>query len=413
MNNEEKRQKAPEPSEKLRFADAAQKADGIHLRVNDAQAFNELIVAQQTPSSTAAVKLKPIDPIDARALPKFHRGLLIAIALLLVSSSCLALSSSGLPRDMWVDIPMQIYWTFCIFRLSQVMARRYGGKMPLSSLEVMIISLVSFACMPYFEPYDFGLRWLDPSFVCWVITQCYWIAKMGLYIERKEHPTESDSISLVHLRLPLILTLGTNAYLFLAIFFPALVSCKIVIALLWFASQFWCLLFLTLKLKGAFENRRNSAFISTQKKVVAGDDVIIRYQPFIVIERWIKERFSGQGMREGARFVLMWFVGPLVVVASVYALTQIASAVDPLMQSGIASEGAAAIQAAANRSIVSGFLIVLGWLTGLWTVFYLSKPTHIGFGRDGLRFLWRHNLFSRNGKYVAWKDLLNISIIRP
>lgn len=403
-----------EENPRKRFADRSAESPRVKLTTEEQKNLDELVALGKNSTAVAAasaIALKPIDPGDAKALPKLHLQLIGVAALTCLLQFLMTKASPGLGRDLWIHLPMQLYWTYCLYRLSQVMGRRYGDQPPLSDLELAALSVVSFVCMPGFDLYHFAPRWLDPFFWFWAATQFMWTFKIGVYLEQKENPGRRFAW-----RLPAALTLGTNAYILFGLFNPVALSIPIFFNSLWFISQFWCILFLTLKLQGKFDDRKATASESRDRAIVsAGSDIVIRYRPFIAIERWIKERFSQKGMKKGAKFLFMWFVAPFMLLASLIGLTLFVSTLDPIIGAGAtAVTGAAAAAAkAANVSFMTVFLSTLAGLSGLGTLVYMRQPTHIGFGADGLRFLWRQRFFQSDGAYTPWEEIVRIAVVRP
>ncbi len=343
---------------------------------------------------------------DLRELPRLHKGLVLTVLLSALAQGIFSFLPPGLARELWIHLPMQFYWTFCLFRLSQVMGKKYGDRPPFSDLELGLLSLLSFVTMPIFDHYHFQPRLLDPIFICWLGTQVAWTARLGTFLERKENPKRA-----IAWRMPLTLTAGANAYLLAGAIYPLLLSLPLFFNSMWFVSQFWCILFLILKLKDNFETGKAAQPVHSKQTVFAGGDVVIRYRAFAAIERWFQQRLSKQNMRSGAKLIFMWFIAPFLLIGCLGAMAWLL-ATNPSMQlpAVTATGTATAAAAAANVSFIKIFLSTLGISGGLAAVLCLRQPTHIGFSAQGFRFLWRHKAFQRDGFYTLWKDIAHIAV---
>lgn len=139
----------------------------------DEQKKLDLLVAQKKAAQGAAPAMVALDQIDLASFPKLVNQLfLVTFFTVLVFLASWFIQT--FTRDLLVHIPMQLYWTFCIYRLSQIMAKRYNSEPPMSGVEIAVISILSFVCMPVFDNYHFAPRWADPFFILWALTQVAW-----------------------------------------------------------------------------------------------------------------------------------------------------------------------------------------------------------------------------------------------
>lgn len=387
--------------------------DGVQIRLTaeEQKILDDLVVKNK--STAAAGNGSGQLSADARALPRLRGGLIIALALTWLFSEALASSAAGIARELWIHLPMQLYWTFCLYRISQVMAHRCGNRPPIGELQLAVLSIISFICMPTFGGYQLA-RWLDPFFWCWTATQIAWAARFGYCLERTENPERGFCW-----RLPLAFSAGTNAYILLGLVYPLLLSVPLVFNSLWFISQFWCILFLTLTLSGKLEEKKESVPAVQERSIqVSGKDVVIRYRPFVAVERWLRERLSTKGLRQGSRpvlvgrYVFMWFVAPAMLILSAIGVVLFSIFSGP----GMVAPAAAAVgasSAAGNTCFMTVFLSSLLGLAAAGHLLYCRQPTHIGFGRQGFRFLWRHKFRNHDGPYVDWSAVYRIALVRP
>jgi len=386
-----------------------QTSENIKVSVNEENESSLPVSSKQTSKVAKGSNHNPRIVLtstgDLQNLPRLLIGLPVCLVLTLVMMRISNLFSSGLSNELWVHLPLQIYWTLCLYRLSKVMGQIYKSTPPMSALQIGLLSIVSFVCMPTFDVYNFSPRWLDPFFLCWVLTQMTWPFVFAHYSESK-----SKAKAMRPWRLPLVLTIGVNAYLLVGCFVPGLFNLSIVFSLLWFFSQFGCIAILKQKLIDEFAGR--PLYKLNKGSVKAGKDIVVRYRPFVAIERWIKERLSAHTMKKGMRLILMWLIAPLMLIGTVVGLIYYMS-VYSVVPWAVQTATVAPAVAVANSSFMSVFLVSILGFWGAVIGYYLSKPSHIGLSSEGFRFLWRHKVFSKNGHYVPWSQLAHVSVLRP
>lgn len=307
----------------------------------------------------------------------------------------------------WFYLPIVTYFAHCIWRLSEITGLKTASRPPLSPLAVAAISLVTLAFFPSFGLfYHFPDRLHDPFFWLWMATQTVWPVIMSHRIER--------AIKASSLVLGLVAALPILA----VALFPVALRGWVFFVPIWVMTQFTCLVYLNTRLRQVFINDLKivNARVAAQRAQVKGatkDDIVVRYRPYAAVERWIKQRFTGGELVKGMQLIFLWVSVPVVILLLLFGLTVL----DTVLGTNTASNetmGKAAAQAAAkvNSTFLQGFLGVSAFLVGLPLVTYLLTPTHVLFNKHGMRFLWRHAKYARDGAELAWKDLRAIDLRR-
>lgn len=341
-------------------------------------------------------------------LPRIGFGLLFALLMAIVVWSTPLLAAAGLPRAIWAALPLVAYFAYCMLRLSDVTAIKTNAAAPLSPTAITLIALVTLVCFPVFgDNYHFPNRLQDPFFTIWMIVQIVWPMIISQSIERT-----------FKLR-----TLALGAVASLPIFavwgLPVLFREGMFFLPVWLMGQFACVVYLSTRLRQVFINdlKINSAKLAALRAKVAGvtkDDIVVRYRPYAAVERWIKQRFTGGELVKGMQLLLLWISVPVVIVLLFLGL----SLLDTAMGTSAANNPhlpKAAAQAAANinNAFLQVFLAVTGLLVGVPLVHYLLTPTHVLFNKYGMRFLWRHSKYAKDGAELTWKNLQTIDLRRP
>lgn len=348
------------------------------------------------------------------ALPHFGVGLTVTIILEFVVNAVFNLAPVGVARDLWVHLPMQLYWTFCLVRICDGLRWKYGNTAaPLPTWAIGAVSLVSFLCAPNFSPYNYISRLLDPVFYAWLASQLVFPIAAGAFIEKRDEPGCKFPW-----KIPAVLATATNAYLFAVFTLPEYAQAG-VFNLFWLVSQFSILIFISMKLQGKFESTKRKEVRPEEKDMLQlGDQLIVRYRAFAEAERWFKQRFTEESMKHGARGIMMWFIGPVLIILSLSGLSALMSS--PVMHTTtaaptVATAAGAAAHAAGggNLSIIMGFVLSLFGAGAVGACVFASKPTHLAIGADGIRWLWRHNFNKRIGPATQWSQLQHIAIRRP
>jgi len=138
------------------------------------------------------------------------------------------------------------------------------------------------------------------------------------------------------------------------------------------------------------------------------DEVLITYQPYAGLERWLKYRFSAWSELKA------WFVMTLVVLFFAFGGP---GWVLRSLVNGLAGESASVAATAAAAQINALVLMVLMAAAATITVLaganYLLQPTHLALGRDGFRFYWRRLGWCLGGPRTGWQNLRHLYVLRP
>lgn len=377
-----------------------------------------LAKAKQTASGKASKAGD--EKVGAKPLPALGAGLLSSLCLAILFFLIAVSSAPGLQRELISQLPLQLFWTYCIYQICQFLGRVYKSAPPLSGVQISVLSILSFICLPVFNGYHFVAHWLDPFFLCWVATQVLWVFTVGKYIADNDQAKKKSKWIF-----PVALALGANAYLILDMLMSgvllnmAIQTGNMILATffrpLWFISQFGCIAYLNVMLERSGQISSSSKVKQQREPMVtAGSDVVIRYKAFAALERWYQQRFAKQRIGKELRMLLMWVFGPAALIVSLLGLSVVFSnIVDPAIQLQTAAPAVMAATAKANLNFVKTFIFMLMSIFGGSMYFYLRTPTHIGLGRQGLRFLWRRRLFGNDGQYLPWSDLGHVSVERP
>ncbi|MCC7528445.1 MAG: serine/threonine protein kinase [Candidatus Melainabacteria bacterium] len=363
-------------------------------------------LTKATPSARSKDKSdETFEPLTR--LPRAGIGLLYALLMTLCMGAFALFASDGMPKAFWFAVPLQVYFAYCIGRLSDVIGMKRGTPSPLSPLAVATISLVSLMCFPVFaEQYHYPNRFLDPFWLLFMTAQCVWPLVLSHAIER------TFSLRTV------ITTCVAAIPFFLMSLLPLMFNVPLFFLPVWLFSQFACVVYLSSRLQQVFLDDMNIikaklAALRAQVSGVSKDDIVVRYRPFAAIERWIKQRFTGGDLVKGTQLLLLWTSVPVVVLLLLFGLTALDSALYQSVNDTHIGKAAAQAAANLNGTFLRTFLPFVFLLFVAPLALYLKTPTHLLFNRHGLRFLWRHGKFSSNGSELSWRNLDSIDLERP
>jgi tRNA A-37 threonylcarbamoyl transferase component Bud32 len=143
-----------------------------------------------------------------------------------------------------------------------------------------------------------------------------------------------------------------------------------------------------------------------------GDEIIVSYRPLIELEKWLLQRVDDRSKKKTlyvalTAVIFTFFVVPVVLFCLAYIVMWLN------VQFAASIPIAAGEVAAANIAVLTNaFLTVLG-AAGTGAVLYASLPTHLALSKNGLRLLWRHMLFKKDGKLIQWGQIRRLSLETP
>ncbi|MBA3994620.1 MAG: hypothetical protein C0469_13930 [Cyanobacteria bacterium DS2.3.42] len=347
-------------------------------------------------------------------LPRAFVGLFFAFAGIACVLTFAFFLPGGLPRYLWLAMPLQVYIAYCMMRLSDVIGMKRGTKPPLSPLAVTLISVLSLVCVPLYgdgnisTDYHYPYRWLDPFWILWSLSQCVWPLVLAHAIEKgyKLKTLIATSIGALPVLAMTALPILFNSAFF---FIP-----------LWLVSQISCVLYLSLCLRQVFSDDLKilSARLSAVKAKVSGvqkDDIVVRYRPYAAIERWIRQRITGGDLIKGTQLILLWISVPVIAIGLYVAMWAFDNVLNASTLFNNPHMPKAAAQAMANNTgmFLKSFLLFVSVMVGVPLFVYFKAPTHLLFNRKGMKLLWRHGKFARDGAEIDWRNLTSIELERP
>lgn len=451
-------------NEKVGGERLAQAEPGIKLKTCDAEEQEAIVEAVsrvgskdlELPAKTEAdaQELATIDEqessADAKLTPSEMYGERRKLPLLLAVPALLILCTWSLPPG--VVILSYFYWLFCVYRTNRVVSnlfrtRHNDGSRALTMALLPVYIILAWTIMAIVRPFQisFEFGWFMTHTVrvlslvliaMFVYHQWKWPITASMAIRKFEkengrphflpgwlvHTLTGFSFNLVPLYVTSVLAVAANVYYWSGAAshhtFGRYISCPEPAVAISFAVAFMVLQYigffaLNHRIKNALlTNPEMKSFMSRKRKVlpkVSDDDIVIRYRAFAEWERWFKQR-----MRERSNKKLVYLLVVLAVFFMIGApqmaldlLTKIAAGVG-----GVAGE-AGGIARAENINFLNmfqSFLISVMLAVG---IVYVSKPSHVGFSKKGIRFLWRHGVLEINGTYVKWDAFRQIRLLMP
>lgn len=356
------------------------------------------------------------EPVTADSPAPKMPGLISGYIKVIVISfiMCYFLDFNTRSGQLFGQLPMQIFWTACFYRLVQLGDRIGGTRTPPST--VAVISLVSFVLTPHFPPPAGSIRWLDPFFLVWAASQfaAPWLVGRGIDSCKGSSAGAGTNSSMK-------LAMLGNAYLLLGIIVPPIVSLQALYIMFWMVSTY-CWMSAANKALLARLADLNAGVSDKEKAFVSGEDLELRYRAFAGLERWLTQRFSAQGIAQSVKVFVMWIVGPVLVIAGVVGTMYLFKMVtDGGLGAGAMNPFSAANSQISNaqdttwvRSYVLSFITF--FCAAIYAAFYYykSKPTHILLNPKGLCFGWRKGPSKmKRGPVLQWSNIQHIGIERP
>ncbi len=337
-----------------------------------------------------------------RALPSIMQTI-IGLTICLLLTLCLSMLNYNGLFDYWVALPFQVYWSYWLFTLNRAFAKRYKGDAPLTLVELILVCALHYIFLPLVTNYNLS-RLLDPFFYLWLATLAYAPIKCGKFIDEKAPEKQKERIG-AKLGYWSVALAGAAALMLLIL--PSTINQAFVYGFCWFLSQTAWITYSALSLSGKL-NANEGLAVNQENKVYDGTNITIRYHAYPELERWFKQRFKARGVAKGTRLLLMWFGGPTLVIFGVLLISTWLPLSFP--GAGTQSPEVNSAMAQANINFIFQFIIFLVLCAVLALVAFFIRPTHLGLGEKGIRFLWRRRLFSKNGNYSQWSKITSIYI---
>ena len=352
------------------------------------------------------------------ALPGFPH-LFARLALALFITSVLELVFKNGSSSLLVHVPMQLFWTNCIYRYFAI-ANSLDEKES-SQSAIISLSLISFLFTPLF-PAPFVGRFSDPWFWCWGATQFIMPWMVGRKIDAimgNGKPVNG-----------FILTALCNFYLLCGALKSDLITVDTFFNCLWLFSQLlWFsvarrLLEKCIEIKRTIAKQALTASQINQRAFIAGTDIELRYRAFPSIERWAAQRFSRQNVKKGSRLLLMWVAVPAAVIVGIFLTVNYANnGLNTFGHVGAVSNAESVGRVSdAFRFYSLMFALVIACSIFSAIKFCRSLPTHLVLNAHGLSFAWKRKLSNavkkqirkeRSDEVFRWSDIAHIGLERP
>lgn len=141
------------------------------------------------------------------------------------------------------------------------------------------------------------------------------------------------------------------------------------------------------------------------------DEIIVRYRPIVELEKWLLQRVQDRTKNKTLYVTVVAAIFAVFVVPIV--MYSLAWMMFLLTQAGtVAGTVGGAAEAANKMLLMSAFLLTSGLAT-VGAVAYNALPTHLALSKKGLRLLWRHRLYKREGDTVSWEKISRLGLELP
>lgn len=384
-----------------------------------------------------SLRVKPADLkiVGAPEEPLLAAPRIVATSFLLTIFSILIraiTNDNGFGSTLFAVIPIQLYWAFCVNRLSQIVGRKCDSPPPLNQTVVALMTVASVLCFPRLDDFPFRYYLLDPTFIVWLAIQMVAPFLLGLTLTNKIVGGGTKNASLAYF-LPFGLTLLANSYL-LAFVVPAPAFITIMLIPAWAFAQFGVFSLLNLALRTVFVSDLNvvksiKAQVAVTRLLSPEYPLAIPYRAFAGLQRWYKERFAGSTRKNSLKLTAASLLAPLLLIAALlfvfnsFVPATTAALTAPLVAASAAGGAAgtataanaalAAATAAQNTFFIQAFLGTIGaFFLGVFFV-YIYQPTHLLLGARGVKILWRHRLWWQFDVEMPWAQISGITYENP
>lgn len=320
-------------------------------------------------------------------------------------------------------MPLQLYWAFCLYRMSQVTGKKFGTEAPLSEMTILLLTAISMFCLPRLDAFPMGAYIWDPFAWIWLCSQMVgpWVLSMALergQAKRLGVAPKSYTYTAVWL------TALSCAFVpfFAAVPSPAFITMLFIPA--WTLCQFGTMSVYNRCLRAQFSNdlkliKTIKAKVSALKLLSKEYPLVVNYQAYAGVERWLRERFAVQTENKSAKIIFASVLAPFLLVLAIGGVALFNGAAGTTAaQPSLATAGATLAVAGAgtttyNLFFVTALPLLFGSLWLLATARYLAQPTQLALGPKGLKLLWRHRAARKLDKEIPWSQLASIGYENP
>lgn len=333
-------------------------------------------------------------------------------------------------------LPLQLYWAFCLNRMSQITADKFGTTAPFSESMIVLLTAVSLFCVPRLDDYPLSLYKIDPFFWLWMAVQLGVPFTLFLRLKQETLKGLNKNLNPFAILQPVLMAAFANIYLSVLFFLPAPALFTMIFLPGWAVCQIGVLAIYNFVLRGTFaaDLRMVKAVTSkVQRARLLSQDypIIMDYKAFGGLRRWLSERFSSSAnsseadKKKTAKIISAAMLAPLLLLGTFVTLynyfghsyTNVianAGAAGTLTQATVAQAAinSVAFNAAYNSMFIQGLFaaVFLSFVSVL--VAYLSKPTHFLIGSRGIKFLYKHGSWLSDDE-LPWSSINLIGYENP
>ena len=149
-------------------------------------------------------------------------------------------------------LPLQLYWAFCLNRMSQITADKFGTKAPFSESMIVLLTAVSLFCVPRLDDYPLSLYKIDPFFWLWMAVQLGVPFTLFLRLKQESLKSLKRSFNAFAFLQPVLMAVFANMYLFVLAFLPAPAMFTMIFLPGWTVCQIGVLAIYNFVLRGIF-----------------------------------------------------------------------------------------------------------------------------------------------------------------
>ena len=353
---------------------------------------------------------------------------LICLALFLR----LIVVGNGLSAFVIAMLPVQLYWAFCLNRMSQIAADKFSTSRPISDSMIVLVTAASLFCLPRLDDCPLSLYQIDPFFYIWMTIQLAVPFTLFLRFKLDSLKMAGKQVTAFSYLTPALLAVFANIYLSVLFFLPAPAMFTMIFLPGWACCQIGALAVYNFLLRDNFaaDLKMVKAIKSKVKQAsLLSQDypVIMDYKAFGGVRRWLTERFStpsnsaNEDRNRGGKIVAAFVLAPLLLLATFILVFNyfghsptsfIANAGGITATAGTLAAGGATVNTASNAFFIQGLVATVLLSISSIAFAYLAKPSHFLVGRKGIKFLYKHGLWS-SADELPWSAVNLIGYENP